>query len=90
MSRTTAVEEQEGDNRAAGQVDVYRRPPPPPPPPMRSMSREDSCASTVATNDNDRNAKAARILCAYDVWGLHSYIHCEVHHRSKVGYTKKG
>ena len=70
MSRSEAPEEKEEDDRAKGQVgggsDGH--------PPMRSMSREDSCASTAtaaATDDDyNRNVNGARILLAYHVLGL--------------------
>ena len=73
MSRSAAVDDQEGDadrrarGQAAGGGSVDGRPPkPPPPPPMRSMSREDSCASNSAAVVSDsRNANGARILLAH-------------------------
>ena len=64
MSRSTAVEEQEEDDRARGQVcggDGDGGP-------MRSMSREDSCASSAAaaSDDYNRNVNGARILSLCD------------------------
>ena len=75
MSRSAAVEDQEGDTdrRARGQAaggGVDGRTPKPPPP-MRSMSREDSCASNSAAAASDsRNVNGAKILLAQDVWGV--------------------
>ena len=75
MSRSAAVEDQEGDTdrrargQAAGGGGVDGRPPKPPPP-MRSMSREDSCASNSAAASDSRNANGARILLAQDIWWL--------------------
>ena len=71
MSRSEAPEEKEEDDRAKGQVggggsDGH--------PPMRSMSREDSCASATASaatdDDYNRNVNGARILFVCHVLGL--------------------
>ena len=69
MSRSEVLEEKEGeDDRARAQVGGGSDGPP-----MRSMSREDSCASaTAAATDDDynRNVNGARILFVCHVLGL--------------------